>query len=73
MFEVDVKSMELDPMCLLLALPDGHIVNVKHKSLVHLLTFAARKNILVLWIRDPLWLKISDLQAHSSELWSGGF
>ena len=43
MFEVDVKSMELDPMCLLLALPDGHIVNVKHKSLFHLLTVCCQE------------------------------
>ena len=44
--------IELNPMCLLLGLPDSHIINVKHKRLFNLLTFAARKNILLFWIKD---------------------
>lgn len=47
--------IELDPMCLLLGLPDGHIMNTKHKSLVNLLTIwsiAARNNILLFWMKD---------------------
>ena len=44
--------IELNPICLLLGLPDSHIINVKHKRLFNLLTFAARKNILLFWIKD---------------------
>ena len=39
-------------MCLLLGLPDGHIIDAKHKRLFNLLTFAARKNILLFWIKE---------------------
>ena len=44
--------IELNPMCLLLGLPDGHITNTKHKRLFNLLTFAAKKNVLMFWIKD---------------------
>lgn len=46
------KVILLDPMCLLLGLPDAHITNSKHKRLFKLLTFAARKNILLFWSKD---------------------
>ena len=45
-------SIDLNPVCLLLGFPDAHIVNDKHKRLFNLLTFAARKNILLYWIKD---------------------
>ena len=44
--------IHFNPMCLLLGFPDVHIVNAKHKRLFNLLTFAARKNILLFWIKD---------------------
>ena len=44
--------IELNPMCLLLGLPDNRLRRVEHKRLFNLLTFAARKNILLFWIND---------------------
>ena len=45
-------SILMDPMCLILGLPDAHITNTKHRRLFNILPFAARKNILVFWIKD---------------------
>lgn len=45
--------LELDLMCILLGLPDGHI-NIKHKRLFKLLTFAAWKNILLFGIKEAV-------------------
>ena len=44
--------IDLNPMCLLLGLPDGHLRKTEHKRLFNLLAFAARKNILLFWIKD---------------------
>lgn len=41
----------MDPICLILGLPDAHITNTKHRRLFNILTFAARKNILLFWIK----------------------
>ena len=38
-------SILMDPMCLILGLPDAHITNTKHGRLFNILTFAAKKNI----------------------------
>lgn len=40
-------QIELDHMCPLICHPDGEIKKIKHKRLFKLLTFAARKNILL--------------------------
>ena len=45
-------ELELDPLCLILGLPDNKIVNKFHKRLFNLLTYAARKNILLSWINE---------------------
>ena len=45
-------QVELNPMCLLLGFPDTQIIDVNHKRLYSILTFAARKNILMSWINN---------------------
>lgn len=45
-------SVDLNPLCLLLGLPDGRIGKVEHRRLFNVLAFAARKNILLFWIKD---------------------
>ncbi|XP_060774964.1 protein Wnt-6 isoform X3 [Neoarius graeffei] len=40
----------MDPLCMILGLPDGRIS--KHRRLFNILTFAARKNILLFWIKN---------------------
>ena len=45
-------SILMDPMCLILGLSDTRITNKKHRRLFNILTFAARKNILLFWIKD---------------------
>ena len=43
-------ELEMDPMCLLLGLPSRSIPCKSGKRLYNILTFAARKNILLQWI-----------------------
>ena len=45
-------EFELDPLYLILGLPDPQIVNKSHKRLFNLLTYTARKNILLSWINE---------------------
>ena len=45
-------EFELDPMYLILGLPDRRIINKFHKRLFNLLTYAARKKILLCWINE---------------------
>lgn len=45
-------SIRMDPMCLILGLPEGQITNSAHKRLLSILTFAARKNILLFWTKN---------------------
>lgn len=44
----------MDPMCLILGLPNGQIDDSKHRRLFDILTFAARKNILYIlfWTKN---------------------
>ena len=44
--------IRMDPMCLILGLPDGRITDSKHRRLFNILTFAARKNILLFWNKN---------------------
>ncbi len=44
--------IRMDPMCLILGLPDHQITDSKHRRLFSILTFAARKNILLFWIKN---------------------
>ena len=48
-FNID---LEMDPLSLILGLPSGNVTTVANKRLYNLLTFAARKNILLQWISD---------------------
>lgn len=49
--------IELDSICLLLGLPDGHIQNTKYKTSFYLLTSVARKKYLCsFWIMS--WTKL---------------
>ena len=52
-------SIRMDPMCLILGLPDGQITDSNHRRLLNILTFAARKNILLFWIKDAVPTKKS--------------
>lgn len=36
--------IELEPLCLLFGLPDGHIISVKHKSLLNLEEYKVQNN-----------------------------
>lgn len=45
-------TIQMDPLCLILGLPDAHVTDRKHRRLFNILTFAARKNILLFWIKD---------------------
>uniref|UniRef100_A0A8C8JD68 N-acetyltaurine hydrolase n=1 Tax=Oncorhynchus tshawytscha TaxID=74940 RepID=A0A8C8JD68_ONCTS len=56
-------DLELDPVSLLLGLPSRHVTSVGKRRLYNILTFAARKNILLQWISDKVpsikdWHKI---------------
>ena len=42
----------MDPMCLILDLPDGQITDSKHRRLFNILISAARKNTLLFWIKN---------------------
>ena len=46
------KDLEMDPMSLILGLPSRKMTNTASKRLYNVLTFAARKNIIVQWISD---------------------
>ena len=50
--EIFNMEFELDPLYLILGLPDRRIINKSHKRLFNLLTYAARKNILLSWINE---------------------
>lgn len=50
-------AVELHPTCLLLGLQEGHISNIKHKRSFRLLTFAARENIVLCWIKAVVSLQ----------------
>lgn len=45
-------KLDLDPLSLLLGLPSKHVMSKHQKKLYCALTFAARKNILVHWIKE---------------------
>ena len=45
-------QIDLNPLYLILGFPDVHIDSVKNRRLFNMLTFAARKNILLFWIKD---------------------
>lgn len=45
-------ELELDPVSFLLGLPSSRIINAHQKKLFNILTFCARKNILLCWISD---------------------
>lgn len=45
-------NIELDPVYLILGIPSKHIKTVAGKRLFNILTFAARKNILLHWVSD---------------------
>ena len=56
-------DLELDPVSLLLVLPSRQVTSVGKRRLYNILTFAARKNILLQWISDKVpsikdWHKI---------------
>ena len=56
-------DLGLDPLSLILGLPSGAVSTAANKRLYNLLTFAARKNILLQWISDKSpsvkgWAKI---------------
>ena len=44
--------IRMDPTCLILGLPDCRITDSKHRRLFNILTFAARKNILLFWNKN---------------------
>lgn len=45
-------DLELDPVSLVLGLPSVHVTDRHHKKLYNVMTFCARKNILLQWISD---------------------
>lgn len=51
--------IRMDLMCLVLVLLDGQITDRNHRRLFNVLTFAARKNILLFWIKNAAPTKIS--------------
>lgn len=45
-------DIEMDPLSLILGFPSEHLKTAANKRLYSILTFAARKNILLQWVSD---------------------
>ena len=58
-----IFHVNMDPTSLILGLPSDHLKTAANKRLYNILTFAARKNILLHWVKDKVpsicgWRKI---------------